>query len=69
MVEDYFNPTMEYGGREFQIRTDVKIGCSWGEMEELEMGTTPEETEKNIRKKVDEFKAAGRLVDRLPEVY
>ncbi len=27
----YLNPLMEYGGREFRIRTDLKIGRHWGE--------------------------------------
>jgi DNA polymerase I-like protein with 3'-5' exonuclease and polymerase domains len=25
------NPTMEYGGREFQINSDLKVGLNWGE--------------------------------------
>jgi len=29
---DYMNPVMEYGGREFRIGTDMKIGFSLGEM-------------------------------------
>jgi DNA polymerase I-like protein with 3'-5' exonuclease and polymerase domains len=28
---DYLNPTLHYSGRDFQIRTDLKIGRHWGD--------------------------------------
>ena len=30
-IRDYLNPVMKYGGREFQIGTDFKIGLNWGD--------------------------------------
>ena len=30
-IRDYLNPVMKYGGREFQIETDFKIGLNWGD--------------------------------------
>lgn len=27
---DYMNPTLKYGGREFQIESDLKLGLNWG---------------------------------------
>lgn len=29
---DYMSPVISYGGREFQVKTDLKIGVNWGEM-------------------------------------
>ena len=30
-IRDYLNPVMKYGGREFRIETDFKIGLNWGD--------------------------------------
>ena len=37
---DYLNPTLEYHARKFQIANEVKVGFSWGEMEEVDAETT-----------------------------
>lgn len=36
---DYLNPELEYGGRKFRIRTDLKVGRHWGDdMREVKLG-------------------------------
>jgi hypothetical protein len=36
----YLNPTMTYSQRSFQIETELKVGTCWGEMVEVEIGTS-----------------------------
>ncbi len=43
-VKDHLDPEMEYHGRKFHIRTDMKIGLDWGSMEVVEFDTLEELT-------------------------
>lgn len=38
-IADYLNPELEYNGRRFKIKSDLKVGTIWGTMKEVEIGT------------------------------
>lgn len=40
---EYLNPTMEYGGRQFQIPSDIKAGLSWGASSKRGMSEIPKD--------------------------
>lgn len=46
-VKQHLDPDMEYHGRKFHIDTDMKIGLSWGAMEEVKFGDVPIELSTN----------------------
>jgi len=49
IAEDIFNPIMEYGGRSFQIPTDVKVSLhNWSDMTKLEL-------DDNLTKQLEEI--------------
>lgn len=46
---EYMNATCEYGGREFKIGTDLKIGRSWGAMKEVKLHRDVDRLAKELR--------------------
>ena len=50
---DFLNPLMEYGGREFRIRTDVTIGQSWGHMIPWKVTESLEETQTSLNEALE----------------
>lgn len=45
----YMSPEIEYGGRKFTVRSDVKIGYDWGHMVELKLVDNAREMVQNIK--------------------
>ena len=46
---NYLSPTLRYSGREFSIRTDMKIGISWGRMIPVNLSESPGVLAENLR--------------------
>lgn len=38
-VKEYMRPELEYGGRKFRLKSDLKVGISWGAMKEMKTDT------------------------------
>jgi hypothetical protein len=36
-VREYMRPELEYSGHKFRLRSDLKVGLSWGDMREVRM--------------------------------
>ena len=55
---EHMNPVMMYGGRSFQIETDLKIGTSWGEgdMVEIPIGDDVNDLAKRLESTYDELR-------------
>lgn len=53
---EHMNPVMQYGGREFIIETDLKIGYNWGHMVEVPIYTNLDDMVKSLRKGINELK-------------
>lgn len=47
---DYMNAKCEYGGREFSIGTEMKIGLSWGKMVEVKLSQDVNRVANDLRK-------------------
>lgn len=69
---NYMNPTLEYGGREFKIATDIKVGFSWGrsQMIEIDVSSNFDQQRLNL---VEGLSSHGseetkRLADRLSRI-
>ena len=45
---DHLNPTMHYSGRDFTIKTDMKIGLNWRDMKGIEIGSSIDRLAKRI---------------------
>ena len=57
-IKDYLNPTMKYGGREFQIGTDIKIGLNWGDpSDENPQGIVGVPLYRNVAEQADALEA------------
>lgn len=56
----YLEPTMEHGGRQFIIPTDVKIGYNWGTM--VEVNHPPEELSRDITTLTRDIEAAIKIL-------
>lgn len=46
---DYMNKKCSYGGRDFSINTDMKIGSSWGAMKEVKLTRDIDKLSKDLR--------------------
>lgn len=57
--ERYMNPVMAYGGREFRIGTDMKVGFSLGAMHDCPITPDPGEQFEHLTRAVSAAKAAS----------
>jgi hypothetical protein len=44
IAQDYMRPLLTYGGREFRLGCDLKLGLDWGHMKECTIQDDPEDT-------------------------
>lgn len=52
-IQGYMEPELEYMGRSFTIKTDMKAGFNWGELEELELGKPDDQLEQDLKRLID----------------
>lgn len=48
-IDRYISPEMEYSGRKFKLQTELKIGPSWGTMEEVKLTRDIDKLAKDLR--------------------
>ena len=48
-VRDYMRPEIEYSGHKFRLRSDLKMGFSWGRMVETKLSDDPIQVMKSMR--------------------
>ena len=55
---DYMMPTVQYGAREFQILTDIKVGLDWSVMREIDV--TSQTLAQDIREAIETIEEETR---------
>ena len=48
-IAEYMSPTMQYSGYEFKLNTELKIGLSWGSMQEVKLSPDIDKFAKDLR--------------------
>lgn len=48
-IDDYMSPQMEYGGRQFRLTTELKVGKSWGQQKVVPITRDLDKMAKDLR--------------------